>query len=145
MSAETASSTTAEPAPREVTMTLEEALAYGVKHHQAGHLDEAETVYDAVLKRQPERAEVLNWLGILKRQRGDLAAAAALMRRVVELKPDADGVWLRDSGRYAHDGAHVRSVSAAAGLRVEPPVATVLREESEAPARGWLVVARRAD
>ena len=93
MRAETASTTTAEPATREVTMTLEEALAYGVKHHQAGDLDEAEKVYDAVLARQPERAEVLNYLGILKHQRGDLEAAAALMRRVVELQPDADGVW----------------------------------------------------
>ncbi len=93
MSAETASSTTAEPAPRAVTMTLEEALAYGVQRHQAGELDEAEAVYDAVLQRQPERADVLNFMGILKHQRGDLSAAAALMRRVVELKPDADGVW----------------------------------------------------
>ena len=93
MSAETASTTTAEPGPRAVTMTLEEAIAYGVKHHQAGDLDEAEAIYEAVLARQPERAEVLNTLGILKHQRGDLAAAAALMRRVVELQPDADGVW----------------------------------------------------
>ncbi len=93
MSAETASSTTADSAPREVTMTLEEAIAYGVKHHQSGDLDEAEAIYEAVLERQPERADVLNTLGILKHQRGDLAAAAALMRRVVELKPDADGVW----------------------------------------------------
>ena len=93
MSAETASSTTAEPGPRAVTMTLEEAIAYGVKHHQAGDLDEAEAIYEAVLERQPERAEVLNTLGILKHQRGDLVAAAALMRRVVELQPDADGVW----------------------------------------------------
>ena len=93
MSAETATSITAEPATREVTMTLEEAIAYGVKCHQAGDLAEAQAIYDAVLARQPERAEVLNYMGILKHQRGDLEAAAALMRRVVELKPDADGVW----------------------------------------------------
>ena len=93
MSAETASTTPAEPAPREVTLTLDEAVAYGVKCHQAGDLDEAEAVYDAVLKRQPERVDVLNTLGILKHQRGDIEAAAALLRRVVELKPDADGVW----------------------------------------------------
>ena len=80
-------------AAREVTMTLEEALAYAVRHHQAGELDEARAIYEAVLQRQPDRVDVLNWLGILKHQRGELAEAAALLRRVVELQPDADGVW----------------------------------------------------
>ena len=92
MSTDTAATPTAD-APREVTLTLEEAIAYGVKCHQSGNLDEAQAIYDAVLARQPERAEVLNYMGILKHQRGDLPAAAALMRRVVELNPDADGVW----------------------------------------------------
>ena len=81
------------PPPREVTMTLEEALAYAVRHHQAGELDEAQAIYEAVLQRQPDRVDVLNWLGILKHQRGDIAEAAALMQRVVELRPEADGVW----------------------------------------------------
>ncbi len=80
-------------AAHEVTMTLEEALAYGVQRHQAGDLDRAGPIYEAVLQRQPDRVEVLNWLGILKHQRGELAQAAALMRRVVLLQPDADGVW----------------------------------------------------
>jgi predicted TPR repeat methyltransferase len=81
------------PAAREVTMTLEEALAYAVRHHQDGDLDQAGPIYEAVLQRQPDRVEVLNWLGILKHQRGELAEAAALLQRVVELRPDADGVW----------------------------------------------------
>ena len=82
-----------EPASRQVTMTLEEALAYGVQRHQAGDLDQAETIYDAVLRHHPERVDVLNYLGILKHQRGDLEEALALMRRVAERAPDADGVW----------------------------------------------------
>ncbi|MBW8778575.1 MAG: tetratricopeptide repeat protein, partial [Burkholderiales bacterium] len=82
-----------QPAPREVTMTLEEALAYAVRHHQAGELDEAQTIYEAVLQRQPDRVDVLNWLGILRHQRGDIAGAVAVMQRVVELQPQADGAW----------------------------------------------------
>ena len=93
MSVETETATAAESASRQVTMTLEEALAYGVKRHQAGDLDQAETIYDAVLQRHPERVDVLNYLGILKHQRGDLEAALGLMRRVVERTPAADGVW----------------------------------------------------
>ena len=93
MSAETGTTTAAEPGARQVTMTLEEALAYGVRQHKAGDLDQAEAIYAAVLQRHPERTDVLNWLGILKHQRGDLEGALALMRHVVELTPDADGVW----------------------------------------------------
>ncbi len=81
------------PAAREVTMTLEEALAHAVQRHQAGDLDRAETIYEAVLQRHPERVEVLNYLGILKHQRGELAEAAALMQRLLQLQPEADGVW----------------------------------------------------
>ena len=90
---EAADSTAADHAPASVTFTLDEALAHGVRQHQAGHLDEAEKVYAAVLERQPDRAEALNVLGILRHQRGEFAAAAALLRRVIELEPAADGVW----------------------------------------------------
>ena len=76
-----------------MTFTLDEAVAYGVQQHQAGRFEEAERVYAAVLERQPDRAEVLNVLGILKYQRGDHATAASLLRRVLELEPGADGVW----------------------------------------------------
>jgi predicted TPR repeat methyltransferase len=93
MSAETPAGSAGAPVIRELTGTLEEVLAHGVRRHQAGDLDEAQAVYDAVLQREPERADVLNYMGILQHQRGDLDAAAALMRRVVALRPDADGVW----------------------------------------------------
>ena len=81
------------PAAREVTMTLADALAHAVQRHQAGDLDQAEPIYEAVLQRQPDRAEVLNYMGILKHQRGELAQAAALMHRLLQLQPEADGVW----------------------------------------------------
>ena len=80
-------------AAREVTMTPDEALAYAVQRHQAGDLECAEPIYEAVLQRHPERVEVLNYLGILKHQRGELAQAAALMQRLLQLQPEADGVW----------------------------------------------------
>jgi len=76
-----------------VTFTVDEAFAYGVREHQAGRLDEAEKVYAAVLDRRPDSAEALNVMGILKYQRGEHAAAAALLRRVVRIAPQADGVW----------------------------------------------------
>jgi predicted TPR repeat methyltransferase len=136
MSAETASTTG--PAPRELTMTLEEGLAYGVKRHQAGDLDQAETIYDTVLQRHPGRVDVLNLLGILKHQRGDLAAAAALMRRVVELEPNADGVWnnlgnvlLRQNEVDAAGEAFKRSIELAPSPEAWANLARVFRRNQD--------------
>jgi predicted TPR repeat methyltransferase len=82
-----------EQASRQVTMTLEEALAYGIRRHQENDLEQAETIYELVLGRHPDRIDVVNYLGILKHQRGDPEGALALMRRVVEHSPEADGAW----------------------------------------------------
>jgi len=75
------------------TMTLDEAVAYGIQRHQAGELGLAERIYQAVLERVPDRVDVLNVLGILQYQRGDLDAAAATMQRLLAIDPNADGVW----------------------------------------------------
>ena len=98
MTAATTSSTDAAAAAGHVDepsrlLTLDEAVAYGMRQHQAGCFAQAERVYAAVLERQPDRAEVLNVMGILKYQCGEHAAAAALLRRVLEIEPGADGVW----------------------------------------------------
>ena len=95
MSVETnsAAAANAAPAPRQVTMTLEEALAFAIQRHQAGDLDQAEPIYDLVLQRHPARLDVLNYLGILRHQRGDLEGALALMQRLVDQAPESDGVW----------------------------------------------------
>src|ERR1700744_592757 len=85
--------TAARPQVRQVTMTLEEALAYAVQRHRDGDLDQAEAIYDLVRERHPERLDVVNYLGILKHQRGELDASLALLRQVVERSPDADGAW----------------------------------------------------
>jgi predicted TPR repeat methyltransferase len=83
----------ATPAAGEKTMTLAEAVAYGIERHQAGELGLAERVYQAVLEREPDRLDVLNVLGILKYQQGELDEAASTMRRLLQVDPSADGVW----------------------------------------------------
>jgi predicted TPR repeat methyltransferase len=93
-------------------------------------------------------ADTLNYFGELR----EVAAAVHGALRpggclVFTLEALADGETgphrLQDNGRYAHDGAHARSVFAAAGLQVEAPAAAVLRDEGRRPVHGWLVVARR--
>jgi predicted TPR repeat methyltransferase len=92
MSAATANDST-QAAPGEVTMSLDEAVAFATKRHQAGDLGQAGRIYEAVLQRDPERVDVLNVLGILKYQQGEPDAAVALMRRVLDADPAADGAW----------------------------------------------------
>ncbi|WHZ20279.1 MAG: hypothetical protein OJF55_002428 [Rhodanobacteraceae bacterium] len=59
-----------------------------VQLHRAGRLGEAEDGYRRLLDENPDDAEVLHLLGILRGQRGDLAEALRLVQRAGELDPD---------------------------------------------------------
>ena len=93
-------------------------------------------------------ADTLNYFGELREVADAVHGALRPGGHVVfTLEALADGHEgphrLQDNGRYAHDGAHARAVFAAAGLQVDEPLPTVLRDEGQQPVRGWLVVARR--
>lgn len=59
-----------------------------IQLHRAGRLDEAENGYRQLLDENPDSAEVLHLLGILRGQRGDLPEAYKLVRRATEIDPD---------------------------------------------------------
>lgn len=69
--------------------SIDEAFAAALEHHRAGRLGNAEQGYRAILARAPEHADSLNLLGVIALQVGDLPSALALVRRAVELRPDA--------------------------------------------------------
>jgi protein O-GlcNAc transferase len=69
--------------------SIDEAFALALEHHRAGRLGEAEQGYRAILAHAPEHADSLNLLGVIALQFGDLPSALALVRRAVELRPDA--------------------------------------------------------
>ncbi|MGN6789589.1 MAG: tetratricopeptide repeat protein [Rhodanobacteraceae bacterium] len=58
-----------------------------VQLHRAGRLDDAENGYRRWLAENPDSAEVLHLLGILRGQRGDLPEAYRLLQRASELDP----------------------------------------------------------
>ena len=68
---------------------VDQAFAFALEHHKAGRLAEAEQGYRAILARAPEHADSLNLLGVIALQMGDLPSALMLVRRAVELRPDA--------------------------------------------------------
>jgi protein O-GlcNAc transferase len=69
--------------------TLEQALA----HHQSGRLAQAESIYRALLARDPDDAKVLNPLGALLQQTGRSAEAHAILTRAAQLAPGESWIW----------------------------------------------------
>jgi tetratricopeptide (TPR) repeat protein len=69
--------------------TIEQACQLALTLHQAGRLDEAESLYRQVLAQQPDHADALNLLGILAHQRGRNEEAAEMIGRAIRLNPNA--------------------------------------------------------
>jgi tetratricopeptide (TPR) repeat protein len=87
------------------TLSIQEALDLGVKHHNAGRLPEAESIYQQVLLSDPNQPVALQLLGVIAHQMGKNDAAVELITRAIALNPDYAeahnnlGVALRELGR----------------------------------------------
>jgi tetratricopeptide (TPR) repeat protein len=68
-------------------MTIDQAMEIAVKHHQAGRLMEAETIYRQVLSQRPENPNALYLLGSIAGAAGKLDAAEDLIRRAIAIAP----------------------------------------------------------
>jgi predicted O-linked N-acetylglucosamine transferase (SPINDLY family) len=69
-------------------VTLEQAIAVALGHHQAGRLAEAEGIYRQVLAQHPDHADGLHLLGVLACQTGHPDTAVELIGRATALNPD---------------------------------------------------------
>lgn len=68
--------------------------------HSEGRLDEAEAGYRDLLAADADNVDVLHLLGLLRRQRQDLAEARQLLDRARRLAPDRGDVALELAGLY---------------------------------------------
>lgn len=66
---------------------LERTLQAALRHHQAGELQRAETLYRQVLAAHPDQPEALHYLGLLAHQAGQHEPAWELMRRAIAVFP----------------------------------------------------------
>ncbi|HEY9843029.1 MAG TPA: tetratricopeptide repeat protein, partial [Candidatus Obscuribacterales bacterium] len=66
-----------------------ERLKQAVRLHQAGRLEEAEAIYQALLQEEPDQAEILNVSGALACQRKDFAGAIRRISQAMALAPQA--------------------------------------------------------
>jgi len=61
-------------------------LSAAIEHHRQGRLDEAASLYEAVLVQAPEHPETLHLLGLVTLQRGDPGQAVALVSRAIAVR-----------------------------------------------------------
>lgn len=76
-------------------VSLRDALAAAVDHHQAGRLDRAEALYHSILRAVPDQPDALHLLGVLDGQSGRAALALRRLRLAVATRP-SDGDFLSD-------------------------------------------------
>lgn len=58
-----------------------------LSHHRTNQLDDAERIYQQLLAAEPDHADAMHLLGVIRFQRGQLDLAEILVRRSIELAP----------------------------------------------------------
>lgn len=77
------------PAPRQRRpLTVRQAIQLGMKHHSAGDLPTAESIYRQVLEAEPKQPDALHLLGTIAHQVGRNDVAVELIGEAVAIKPD---------------------------------------------------------
>lgn len=67
--------------------TIAEALNTALKHHQAGNLPQAASIYRQVLAAEPAHAQALHFLGVVELQTGQAATAVEHIERACQIDP----------------------------------------------------------
>ncbi len=133
-----------------------ETLEHGLACHQAGRLDEAESIYRAALGEDPANAEALHLLGLVASHRGRYKLAEERIREAIALNPLAAfyhnnlGNVLQALGRFQEAVVSYRDALRLDPVYVEPhsnlgPALDALGRHTEAVAAGQEAVRRRPD
>jgi tetratricopeptide (TPR) repeat protein len=67
---------------------ISQLLQTGLEHHQSGRLQEAEAIYQSILKEQPEHPDALHLLGVMAHQIGKNDIAVRLIENAIKVNPD---------------------------------------------------------
>ncbi len=70
-------------------MTIPQAFAFALQHHQSGRLAEAEAIYRQILAVDPRHADALHFLGLVAQQTGRPEIALDLLRQSIALAPNS--------------------------------------------------------
>ena len=75
-------------------LTIEEALRKGVDAHKAGKIQEADQMYTAILKNQPQHADANHNMGILAVGIDKIKPALDYFKRAIKSNPNVHQYWL---------------------------------------------------
>src|SRR5438128_5958950 len=64
--------------------TVAEVFALALQHHEAGHLNQAEQLYQQILDAEPYHADTHHSLGVLAFQRGNYESAVTLIHQALK-------------------------------------------------------------
>ena len=105
----------------------EERLAAARRHHEAGRLAEAKTIYERILRGHPRHAECLHLLGVLRGQQGRPDLAVALFERAIAENPSFPMGYAHLGETYRMLGRFDDAIAACRrGLRLAPGLAEIL-------------------
>lgn len=69
--------------PQQPPPDIQQTLALALRHHQAGHLNEAEELYRRILQVVPNHADALHFLGVIAHQSGRNDSAVELIGKAI--------------------------------------------------------------
>jgi tetratricopeptide (TPR) repeat protein len=129
---------------------IDELLQFGLKHHRAGNLAQAETCYRQVLSACSDHAEAWYLLGVVAHQAGQHGVAVDLIRRAIA-QNGRDARYFADLGAALKEQGHMDEAVVALrhAVRIGPNLAqahcnlgAALREQGEVEEA--IVACRRA-
>jgi len=74
--------------PGQQTLTIQQAIDLGLEYHNAGHLPEAESIYQQILQSDPNQPVALHLLGVIAYQVGKNDIAIDLIGKALVIYPD---------------------------------------------------------
>jgi tetratricopeptide (TPR) repeat protein len=71
------------------SMTIDQAMQAGIRHHSAGQLQQAEHIYRQILQAVPNHHDALHLMGVLALQIGRADAAIEYINHAISIQPTA--------------------------------------------------------
>jgi predicted O-linked N-acetylglucosamine transferase (SPINDLY family) len=93
-------------------MTIQQAFDLAVQHHQAGRLNEAESIYRQILAAEPQHFGSLHHLGLIAHQVGKNEIAVDMIRQALVLNPTSPEAYSNLGNALREIGQHDEAISA---------------------------------
>ncbi len=110
----------------DIDYRAETLYAVGYSLHRAGDLEQAAATYSMALEQRPDYVELLNQMGLLRKQQGRTGEAIAMWSRAVRIDPQHIPVRMNLGSAYASQERHAEALTqfeAVLGMRPEYPEA----------------------